>query len=137
MNPHYKHTEAANFLIDHSLPSEAQIDAMSASDLAKFLSDNGIDVPKLNSEIPKIQAHLAGKLSFAHARKARLSKVQPADVVDASALTQEQIIEALKQKFGRLEDIPLAARNFKSLKKEEWESLYKDLIGHGNRGQTC
>lgn len=137
MNHHYKHTEAANFLINHALPSEAQIDAMSAIELAKFLSDNGVDVPKLNSEIPKIQAQLAGKLSFANARKARLSKMQSTDVVDVSALTQEQIIEALKQKFGRLEDIPLAARNFKSLKKEDWESLYKDLIGRGNRGRTC
>jgi len=136
MNPNYKHTEAAKFLINHALPSEAQIDAMSAIELAKFLSDNGVDVPKLNSEIPKIQTQLAGKLSFAHARKARLSKVQTTHAVDVSALTQEQIIEALKQKFGRLEDIPLAARNFKSLKKEDWESLYKDLIGHGNRGRT-
>ncbi|MFA5263918.1 MAG: hypothetical protein WC378_08815 [Opitutaceae bacterium] len=132
MNSQHRHTEAANFLVNHALPSEAEIDAMSAAELAKFLSENGIDVPKLNSEIPKIQAQLTGKLTLANARQARLTKSDSTPEIDISHLSQDQIIEALKRKYGCLEEIPLAARNFKSFKKEDWESLYKDLIGRGN-----
>lgn len=136
MKSHYKHTEAASFLSNHALPSEAEIDAMSPADLAKFLADNGVDVPKLNAEIPKLQAQLTGKMSLARARQARLSKAELAVPVDLSVFTEKQMMDGLIAKYGRVEDIPLAARNLKSFDREELESLYTDLVIRASKGTS-
>jgi hypothetical protein len=43
-------------------------------------------------------------------------------------MSQDDIVAALVKKFGRVEDIPLAARNFKAMNREDWESLYRDYF---------
>ena len=127
MKPTHKHTKAANFLASHALPTEAEIDAMGPGELSKFLSDHGIDVAKLNADIPKMESQLKAKLALSQARQARLATTgaRAPEVLD---LTKDEIITALVAKYGRIEDIPLAARNFESMKEEDWKSLYLDLI---------
>ena len=137
MNITHKHTEAANFLLNHAIPSEEKIDAMSEAELTQFLADSGVDLPSLKADMATLKTKLSGKMAMAQARQARLAKTQTSAPVDVSSLTQEQIIEALTSKYGRVEDIPLAARNFKSLGRQDWESLYKDLICRCNKDRPC
>jgi len=127
MKSNHQYSKAGNFFIDHSQPTEDEIDAMTPAELANFLSSNGVNLAELNAETAQIQEHLASQILFSQAGKARLEKAQ-SNVVDLSEFSQEQLIEELSNKYGRIEDIPLAARNFKSLSREEWESLYTDLI---------
>lgn len=128
MTKKYKHTEAASFLIDNALPTEAEIDTMDAPALAAFLSAQGVDVGKLNSEIDLLKRQLTGKVALANARKQRLARANAATQVDLSSMSQDEFMAALIAKFGRLEEIPLAARNFKTMNREDWESLYRDHI---------
>jgi hypothetical protein len=136
MNPTHKHTEAANFLLNHAIPSEEKIDAMSEAELIQYLGDNGIDVPGLKSEIDSLKEKLSGKMLLAQARHARLSKTKDAIPVDLSLLTEKQMMEGLIKKYGRVEDIPLAARNLKSFSRQELESLYIDLIHRDDKGHV-
>ena len=126
-----KHTAAARYLTSHALPSEDEIDAMSPGDLAKFLADNGVDPAKLNAEISKIEAQLKGKMTLAWAKQARRGK-EAAHLPSATvSISQEEMIAALVKKYGCIEDIPLAARNFEKMTKDDWASLYADLILRG------
>ena len=136
MNPTQKHTEAAHFLLNHAIPSEAKIDAMSEAEVTQYLSDNGIDVPGLQPEITALKKKLSGKMLLAQARQARLSKPRDVACVDVSSLTEEQMMEGLIKKYGRAEDIPLAARNLTSFSRQELESLYIDLIIRGGEGHV-
>lgn len=128
MTKKYKHTEAAGILIDNALPTEAEIDAMDAPALAAFLSSQGVDVGKLNSEIDLLKKQLTGKMALANARKQRFARANTATQDDLSSMSQDEFMAALIAKFGRLEEIPLAARNFKTMNREDWESLYRDHI---------
>lgn len=130
MKSNYKYSKAGNFFIDHAQPTEDEIDAMAPAELANFLTQNGVNLAKLNAEIPQIQEHLTSQILFSQAGKARRDKDQNYEV-DLSEFSLEQLISELTNKYGSTEDIPLAARNFKSLSREEWESLYKDLIVKG------
>lgn len=130
MKSDHKYSQAGNFFIDNSQPTEAEIDAMSVDELTSFLSDNGVNLAKLNADIPQIQENLTSQILFLQAGKIRKENMQN-NIVDLSEFSQEQLIEELSNKYGRIEDIPLAARNFKSLSREEWESLYRDLILRG------
>jgi hypothetical protein len=127
MKKQYPHTEAANFLTSHALPSEAELDAMNPAELASFLSSQGVNVVKLQGEIGQLQKQLSGRLALASARKQRLAKASTVEA-DLSAMSQDDIVAALVKKFGRVEDIPLAARNFKAMNREDWESLYRDYF---------
>ncbi|MBC2601162.1 hypothetical protein [Puniceicoccus vermicola] len=130
MKSNHKHMKAGHFLIDHAQPTEDEIDAMNPAELADFLSENGVDLAKMDSEIPQIQQDLTSQIIFSQADHVLRNKTQ-STIVDLSEFSEEQIIAELTQKYGGTENIPLAARNFKSLSREEWESLYKDLILRG------
>jgi hypothetical protein len=134
MNPTHKHTEAATFLLNHAVPSEEKIDAMSDAEVAQYLSDNGINVPVLKDEIASLQKKLSGKALLAQARQARLSRTKDTARPDVSLLSEEQMMNSLIEKYGRVEDIPLAARNLTSFKRQELESLYTDLILRSGKG---
>ena len=134
MPPHYKHTEAASFLLKHAIPSEEQIDTMTEAELDQFLGSNGIDVPKLNSDVDALKKRLSGKILLAQARSARLAKSKHVSFAEVSVLSQEEIIAALTEKYGNIEAMPIAARNFKSFGKEDWVSLYIDLIVKEGKG---
>ena len=127
MKPHHKHTAAARFLSSNALPSEDEIEAMSPAEIAKFLGDHGLDVARLNAEIPKLESQLKGKMTLAWAKQARRKKAEK-PVPPAPTLSQDEMIAALVEKYGRIEDIPLAARNFAKMTKDDWASLYADLI---------
>jgi hypothetical protein len=130
MKPQHKHTTAARFLGEHALPSEDEIDAMSPTELAKFLADNGVDVAKLNAENPKLESQLKGKMTLAWAKQARRKKAETPPP-SAPPPSQDEMIAALVAKYGRIENIPLAARNFAKMTKDDWASLYADLILRG------
>lgn len=128
MKSTYKYTNAMNQIAEGAFPAEADIDAMNPGELAKFLSENGVDLPSLQSEIPSIKAKFEGKLNLARARKKRLGSKESEKVVDLSSLPQDQLVADLVALYGSIEEIPLAARNFRDLSRKEWESLYRDLI---------
>ena len=136
MNSTHKHTEAAHFLLNHTIPSEAKIDAMSEAEVTQYLSGNGIDVLGLQPEITALKKKLSGKMLLAQARQTRLSKPRDAACVDVTALTEKQMMEGLIKKYGRAENIPLAARNLTSFSRQELESLYIDLIIRGGSGNV-
>jgi len=127
MNQPRSNTEAARFLVDHASLPEAQIDAMSESEMAAYLSERGIDVPSLKADIRAMKTRLSGQAALAEARRKRLAQAAQAPA-DLSSVSQEEIIAALVKKFGRIEDIPLAARNFQQMQRTDWESLYIDYI---------
>lgn len=127
MKPQHKHTAAARFLSSNALPSEDEIDAMKPAELAKFLGDHGVDVARLNAEIPKLESQIKGKMTLAWAKQARRKKAETS-LPPAPTLSQDEMIAALVAKYGRIEDIPLAARNFAKMTKDDWASLYADLI---------
>lgn len=128
MKKKYLHTEAAHLLVKHSLPTEEEIDAMDPTQLAAFLSSQGVDVGKFQGEISELQSQLTGKLTFAHAKKQRLAKSNSLAEADLSHMTQRDFESALLSNFGSFEAMPLAARNHKTMNREDWESLYRDLI---------
>lgn len=120
-------TDTARFLVDQSSLTEAQIDTMSESETTAYLSERGIDVPSLKAYIRALKARLTGQAALAEARRKRLSRAAQASI-DLSSVSQDEIIAALVKKFGRIEDIPLAARNFRQMRRTDWESLYIDYI---------
>ncbi len=126
MKKHYKHTEAVDRLVAHSLPTEAELDAMDANQVAAFLSSQGVDVVKFRAEMKDVKKQVAGKLTMAHARNQRLAAEAAACEVDLSHMKEDDFKAALLKKFGSYEAMPLAARNHKSMNREDWESLYRD-----------
>jgi hypothetical protein len=128
MKKQYPHTAAAHLMINNALPTPEEIDAMSPADLAVFLSSQGVDVAKFQTEINEFQKQLTGKLSLAHARKQRLAEAAKRVEVGLSHITQDQMISELLKKYGSYEEMPLAARNHKSWNREDWESLYRDTF---------
>lgn len=129
MNKNHPHTEAVNLLVNHALPTEAELDAMDATAVAAFLSSQGVDVVKFRTEVKDWKKQLTGKLALAQARKQRLADKTATTVVSLSHMSEADFVEALKRKFGSLEAIPLAARNHQQkMKREDWESLYWDHI---------
>jgi hypothetical protein len=120
-------TEAARFLVDQASLPEAQIDAMSEPEMAAYLSERGIDVPSLKADIRAMKTRLSGQAALAEARRKRLAQAAQ-DPTDLSSVSQDEIIASLVKKFGRIEDIPLAARNFQQMQRTDWESLYIDYI---------
>ena len=63
---------------------------------------------------------------LAQARQLRLAEEATSCEVDLSHMREEEFKAALLAKFGRYEEMPLAARNHKSMNREDWESLYRD-----------
>lgn len=66
-------------------------------------------------------------MTLAWAKRARRKKAET-PLPPAPTLSQDEMIAALVAKYGRIEDIPLAARNFAKMTKDDWASLYADLI---------
>jgi hypothetical protein len=127
MNQPHLNTDAARLLVDHASLSDAQIDAMTEADMATYLKEHGIDMSRFAAEIQGLKARLSGQVLLAEARRKRLAQAaQPP--IDLSAMSRDDMIGALVRKFGRIEDIPLAARNFRSMQRADWESLYIDYI---------
>jgi len=124
----YKYTNAMSFLVEGAFPAEADIDAMDPRELAQSLSDNGVDLSTLETEISSVKAKFEGKLNFARAREKRLESIKSEEVVDLSSVPKEQILEDLVGIYGSIENIPLAARNFRDFSRSELESLYRDLV---------
>ena len=127
MTPRDKHKDALSFLLGHALPSDDEIDRMSSTELDEFLNVSGVDVKKLNQTVSDLAGKFPGKLALAKARHARLANTAPRQEFLVPG-TKDEIVAALVRKFGRLEDIPLAARGAKELSDEEWTSLYVDLM---------
>jgi hypothetical protein len=126
MKKHYPHTEAVDRLVKHSLPTEAELDAMDASQVAAFLSSQGVDVAKFRAEMKDLKKQVGGKLALAQARNLRLAEEAASCEVDLSHMNEEEFKSALLRKFGSYQAMPLAARNHKSMNREDWESLYRD-----------
>jgi hypothetical protein len=126
MKKYHKHTEAVDRLVEHSLPTDAELDAMDSTEVAAFLSSQGIDVGKFRTEMTALKKHLTGKLTLAQARRQRLAEEAAAHEDDLSHLTEDDFKGALLEKFGSYEAMPLAARGLKSLQREDWEGLYRD-----------
>jgi hypothetical protein len=74
-----------------------------------------------------MKTRLSGQAALADARRKRLAQAAQGPT-DLSSLSQEEILASLVKKFGRIEDIPLAARNFQQMQRTDWESLYIDYI---------
>jgi hypothetical protein len=127
MKSTYKHTDAMNRLVEGSFPTEADIDAMDPRELAEFLAENGVDLYSMESEVSSIKSKFEGKLNLARARKKRLGSTTVEKNVDLSSMSKDQLIEDLVSKYGSIENIPLAARNFRDFSRMELESLYQDL----------
>jgi len=126
MKKHYPNTQAVERLVKHSLPSDADLDAMDANQVAAFLSAQGVDLAKFRAEMKDVKKQVVGKLALAHARTLRLAEDAVACEVDLSHMREDEFKSALLRKFGSYEAIPLAARNHKSMHREDWESLYRD-----------
>lgn len=127
MKHSHPHTDAMRFLTEAASLSEAQIDAMTPAEAEAYLSENGIDVPKLKGELNGLKAQLSGQAALAEARRRRLAK-KAAPVTDLSQFSQEYFMTALRDKFGSIEAMPIAARNFKAMQRSDWEALYIDHI---------
>lgn len=117
-----------NRLVEGAFPTEADIDAMDPRELAEFLSENGVDLRCFESEVSSIKSKFEGKLNFERAREKRLRSTKGERVVDLSSMSKEQILEDLVGIYGCIENIPLAARNFRDFNRSELESLYRDLV---------
>lgn len=126
MKKHYQHTEAVNRLVKDSLPTEAELDAMDATQVAAFLSSQGVDVGKFRAEMQDLKKQITGKLTLAQARQLRLAEEAASYEVDLSHMKEDEFKAALLGKFGGFEAMPLAARNHRSMNREDWESLYRD-----------
>jgi hypothetical protein len=122
----YRHTEAVDRLVKHSLPTEAELDAMDANQVAAFLSSQGVDVGKFRGEMKDVKKHVAGKLTLSQARNLRLAEEATTCEADLSHMSEDEFKSALLAKFGSYQAMPLAARNHKSMNREDWESLYRD-----------
>ena len=126
MKKHYKHTEAVDRLVAQSLPTEAELDAMDATQVAAFLSSQGVDVLKFRAEMKDAKKQFSGKLTMALAHNQRLAEEAAVSELDLSHMKEDEFKSALLKKFGGYEAMPLAARNHKSMNREDWESLYRD-----------
>ncbi|MDI1343888.1 MAG: hypothetical protein PSV22_07305 [Pseudolabrys sp.] len=126
MKKHYHHTAAVDRLVTHALPTDAELDAMDATQVAAFLSSQGVDVGKFRAEMKDLKKQIAGKLNLAQARQLRLAEEAAAYECDLSHMHEEQFKSELLAIFGSYEAMPLAARNHKSMNREDWESLYRD-----------
>jgi hypothetical protein len=121
------HLEAFKFLHSVSVPDENKIDAMSARELSEYLTEQGVDLAKLNRTIEERKLELAGRFALAAARKKRLAELQrPKPDVPLPA-TLEEMMDALKMQFGT--NLPLAAQKAKaSMSPEELGQLYCDIM---------
>lgn len=126
MKKHYQHTEAVERLVKDALPTDAELDAMDATQVAAFLSSQGVDVGKFRAEMSHFKKQITGKLTLAQARQQRLAEEAAAYEVDLSQMREDEFRSALLEKFGSFEAMPLAARNQKSMNREDWEGLYRD-----------
>ncbi len=114
-------------LSDDGQVTAEEIDSMEVGELAHFLSSNGIDVAKLNERIPSLKEKFENQLRF---HRAKCAPTSPDDetIIDIETFSEEQIVTALVELYGSLDNVPLAARNFKEFSIHEWRSLYRDLI---------
>lgn len=114
-------------LSDDGQVTAEEIDSMEVGELAHYLSSNGFDVAKINEFIPELKEKFENQLRF-HRAKCAPSSPDHEAVVDIDTFSKEQIVNALVEQYGSLDNVPLAARNFKEFSIQEWRSLYRDLI---------
>ncbi len=107
-----------------SLPDEEAIDAMTPEQVAQCLADAGIDPAKLQLKIAERKKKLAGMFALMRAHQARTA---PQASVPAVAVpgTREAIIAYFEQRYGQ--EMPMAARNYRSASYEELKQLFLDL----------
>jgi len=126
MKKHYQHTETVNRLVKDSLPTEAELDAMDATQVAAFLSSQGVDVAAFRAEMKDLKKQMTGKLTLAQARQQRLTEEAATCEVDLSHMEEKDFRAALLEKFASYAKMPMAARNHQSMNRGDWESLYRD-----------
>lgn len=115
-------------LSDDGHISVDEIDSMDVGELAGYLSSKGVNVALMNAGIPSLKEKFENYLRF---HRAKSTPFTPGDapLVDIDTFSKEQIVNALVERYGTLENVPLAARNFKEFSINEWRSLYRDLLG--------
>lgn len=123
-----KHTKAIKYIIDDTA-SVSDLDNAPQEVVDRYLESKGINVANLNTRIDKFAESLKGKLKLQRAAKERAEKnaaTKPEE--NLSALSNEELLARLIEKYGTMEDIPFAARTTKGFKRQELESLYRDSL---------
>lgn len=124
-----KHKRALDFFTVDGLPSAEQIESMDVAELAKHLSEHGENIASVSAFVSDLKKEAQGRLNLASARAARLSSKRDDKPVNLIEFTIERMKSELAKKYNGIENLPIAARNFKKEPtREEWESLYRDLI---------
>ena len=122
-----KEIEAFRFLQATSYPSEEAIEGMSEIEVDDYLREDGVDIEELNSKINELKNFYSGRYALIVAKNERIKEDISDRFKGAIPATREGIIQCLLEKYG--DNIPLAARNFKSADYDDLRQLFIDLAG--------
>ena len=122
-----KEIEAFRFLQATSYPSDGVIEGMSETEVDDYLREDGKDIEELNNKIDELKNHYSGRYALIVARNERIKEESSDRFIGVIPTTKEEIIQQLAERFG--DNIPLAARNFKSANYDDLRQLFIDLLG--------
>ena len=124
--------EAFKYLHSVSVPDEKTLDVMSNEEVVEFLTNTGCDMKMLRERMADRKKRFSGRYALMLARQQRLAVKKENGPEPSVPETREGIIAFFDQHFG--ENLPLAARNFKSADYNELRRLYLDLMGGKGAG---
>lgn len=126
MKTNRKNTHAIKYLMDEVTSPE---DFMTATPekVDGYLTSKGFKLGEVDGRMQQFLGRLGGKIAYARAaQEPRTAADLEKRRAQLSKLTDAEILDRLIAKYGRQEDIPLAARTKGAFGRKELESLYLD-----------